>query len=77
MAAVTLINPPLEATNKEGAPVLLLAFLLTASGVPRTIVVTDNGQLGSIPVDSVQLDWRYDWNKRRWIDASIEANGEA
>jgi hypothetical protein len=77
MAAVTLINPPLEATNGKGLPVLLLAFSLTANGVPWAIVVTDDGRLGHLPIADAQLDWRYDWNKRRWIDASIEADGEA
>jgi len=63
---VAIFNPAIKATHiTSGHPVIVLAV----EGA-SVLTVDVDGKLHWIVTDKVQLDWRYDFKKEKWIDGA-------
>lgn len=64
---IVLLPVPYSGTDERNQPIMVVGFHEFESSL-YAICVSDEGQMMSVSVPSVRIDWRYDWKTESWYD---------
>lgn len=60
---------PQSAVDGGGLPCTLLWIVQTTEALDG-VYMDDEGKIRRAPLDTLQLDWRFDHRERKWVDVS-------